>query len=88
MDRFCNVHSTVLPNLRIALLQYSAQSEDWSALLSLLQELEAMRGRQTKARSQHGAAEVRLNRALEEVERYKTELTAAQARSEVGVAFW
>ena len=66
--------------------QYIAQPEDWPAPLSLLQEVEVMQGHQMKARSQHGAVEVRLNRALEEVERYRTELTAARARSEVGVA--
>ena len=42
-----------------------------------------MKGGEKKARSQQSAIEVRLNRALEEVDRYKTELTSLQATAEV-----
>ena len=45
-----------------------------------------LKGGERKARSHHGAVEVRLNRALEEVERQRTELAALRARNEVGVA--
>ena len=45
-----------------------------------------MKGGEKKARSQQGAIEVRLNRALEDVERQKSELTSLRARSQVGVA--
>lgn len=53
-----------------------------SQLTALRKEVEDMKGRQKKASSQQSVVEVRLNRALEEVEKYKVELTAAQARSE------
>ena len=49
---------------------------------TLVQEVEVMKGGERKARSKQGAVEVRLNRALEEVERYKTQLGTLQAHSE------
>ena len=73
----CLCNRTV-PDFRIVLLN------SWTPL----QEVEDMKGRQKKASSQQSVVEVRLNRALEEVEKYKVELTAAQARSEVGVAIY
>ena len=45
-----------------------------------------MRGGERKARSERGAVEVRLNRALEEVERQKAEIASLKAKSEVGVS--
>ena len=42
-----------------------------------------MKAAQRKASSGHSAVEVRLNRAMEEVEKYKTELRKAQADSKV-----
>ena len=71
-----------LSNSRIALLNL------WILALLCPQEVEGMKGRQKKAAGQQGALEVRLNRALEEAERYKTELATMRARSEVGVALW
>ena len=50
------------------------------------QGIDVMKGGEKKARSQQGAIEVRLNRALEDVERQKTELASLRARSQVGVA--
>ena len=44
-----------------------------------------MKGGEKKARSQQGVTEVRLNRALEEIERQKTELATLRARSQVGM---
>ena len=38
-----------------------------------------MKGAEQKSCSQHGAVEVRLNRALEEAEKYKTELATLKA---------
>ena len=42
-----------------------------------------MKATQKKAASSQGALEVRLNRALEEAEKYKTELAKARAESKV-----
>ena len=42
-----------------------------------------MKAAQCKASSGHSALEVRLNRAIKEVEKYKTELCKAQAESKV-----
>ena len=52
------------------------------------QEIDVMKGGEKKARSQQGAIEVRLNRALEDVERQKTELASLRARSQVGMGWW
>ena len=71
-----------LSNSRIVLLNL------WILALLCPQEVEGMKVRQKKAAGQQGALEVRLNRALEEAERYKTELATMRARSEVGVALW
>jgi hypothetical protein len=57
-------------------------------LATLRKEIDVMKGGEKKARSQQGAIEVRLNRALEDVERQKTELASLRARSQVGVACW
>ena len=57
---------------------------DWTS--PLLQEVDVMKGGEKKARSQQSAIEVRLNRALEEVERQKSEIVNLRAHSQVGVA--
>ena len=51
-----------------------------------MQEVEAMRGGEKKAHTQRSAVEVRLNRALEEIERHKAEIASLRSQSEVGVA--
>ena len=48
------------------------------------QELDSLKASQKRAQSQHGAVEVRLNRALEEVERYKDALQKAKSDAKVG----
>uniref|UniRef100_S4RJU4 Testis expressed 9 n=1 Tax=Petromyzon marinus TaxID=7757 RepID=S4RJU4_PETMA len=50
-------------------------------LSSINKELEALKRTQKQASSAQGAAEVRLNRALEEAERHKAELTRLQQAS-------
>ena len=47
------------------------------------QELEGLRRSQKQQVSSHGATEVRLNRALEEIEKYKAQLQKAKTSSKV-----
>ena len=47
------------------------------------QEVGGMKATQKKAASSHNAVEVRLNRALEEAEQYKTQLQRARTESKV-----
>lgn len=50
-------------------------------LVSLRKEVDSLKSTQKKSASQQGALEVRLNRALEEAERYKTSLQRAKVDS-------
>ena len=46
--------------------------------------MDELKGKQRKSAGQHSALEVRLNRALEECDKYKTALHSATTHSKVG----
>ena len=52
-------------------------------LVSLRKELDALKNSQKKATSQHSVVEVRLNRALEDVEKYKSALQKSKGEARV-----
>lgn len=56
---------------------------DWLILFLAVKELEQLKRGQKQQQSTQSATEVRLNRALEEIERYKDQLQRAKASSKV-----
>ncbi|MBN3289850.1 TEX9 protein, partial [Polypterus senegalus] len=75
LQRTTNIQQTQVEKYKSLAEENGKKSEGFQHQLSALQkELENHKRAQKQAATTHGATEVRLNRALEEVERYKSEL--------------